>query len=301
MMEVEFKNTLKKDLIWKEIGNMVNKSDGQCKMRWKSIRDHYKRQRKQEKNTGTGSAATKKRASYWDRLRFLDTVEDERESFSNTQTESGNSNETLEETICGLASEATDDPLTYDSYATSTGHESENQEKRKKENLPERSTCQTPETKTKKVRKNNIVNLLNERKQERLQTREYLGKIMKPEAEDETDLFFRTMAATVKKFDPEVRTEAKMKIFSLVTEMEVRSYRSRRVGNASTFDSENSRPSSNASYNSNCSTGESSAAGLQSQYSPSTTFESSTCDNNTMFTNSNVECSEDMSGYFWKF
>lgn len=26
MMEVEFKNTLKKDLIWKEIGNMVNKS-----------------------------------------------------------------------------------------------------------------------------------------------------------------------------------------------------------------------------------------------------------------------------------
>ncbi|KAJ4449198.1 hypothetical protein ANN_00595 [Periplaneta americana] len=90
-------------------------------------------------------------------------------------------------------------------------------------------------------------------------TREYLEKMMKPEAEDETDLFFRTMAATVKKFDPEVRTEAKMKIFSLVTEMEVRSYRSIRVGNASTFDSENSRPSSNASYNSNCSTGEPSA------------------------------------------
>lgn len=54
-------------------------ADGQCKSRWKSVRDHYKRQRKLEKNTPTGSAGTKKRAVYWDRLRFLDGVEDERE------------------------------------------------------------------------------------------------------------------------------------------------------------------------------------------------------------------------------
>lgn len=51
----------------------------QSKMRWRSIRDHYRRQRRLEKNAPTGTAATKKRAHYWNRLKFLDNVKDERE------------------------------------------------------------------------------------------------------------------------------------------------------------------------------------------------------------------------------
>lgn len=54
----------------------------ECKKRWKSMRDHYKRDKKEEKGT-TGKAAKKKRAQYWQRLQFLDTVEDERASFTN--------------------------------------------------------------------------------------------------------------------------------------------------------------------------------------------------------------------------
>ena len=57
-----------------------------CQKRWKSIRDHYKKQKREEKGS-TGSAAKKKRASYWDRLRFLDGAEEERDSFSNVPPE----------------------------------------------------------------------------------------------------------------------------------------------------------------------------------------------------------------------
>lgn len=49
----------------------------QCKSRWRSIRDNFKRHKKTEV-TGTGKPARKKRATYWDRLRFLDDVEEDR-------------------------------------------------------------------------------------------------------------------------------------------------------------------------------------------------------------------------------
>ncbi|XP_039275442.1 uncharacterized protein LOC120349428 [Nilaparvata lugens] len=72
----------------------------ECKKRWKSMRDHYKREKKEEKGT-TGKAAKKKRAQYWQRLQFLDTVEDERTSFTNVVTASdvGASSETPQQGI----------------------------------------------------------------------------------------------------------------------------------------------------------------------------------------------------------
>lgn len=46
-----------------------------------------------------------------------------------------------------------------------------------------------------------------------------MEKILHPEEkEDEIDLFFKTMAATVKKFTPMEKTEAKMNIFKIVSD-----------------------------------------------------------------------------------
>lgn len=53
------------------------------------MRDHFKREKKEGKGT-TGKYAKKKRAVYWERLQFLDTVEDERSSFTNVLTPSDN-------------------------------------------------------------------------------------------------------------------------------------------------------------------------------------------------------------------
>lgn len=47
-------------------------------------------------------------------------MEDEQESFSNTQTENGNNEETQEETTARPGSEAEDDPVASDACATST-------------------------------------------------------------------------------------------------------------------------------------------------------------------------------------
>ncbi|CAD7078810.1 unnamed protein product [Hermetia illucens] len=55
----ESKNTIKKDLLWNEIGRALKKEGSECKKRWKSRRDHYKREKKEEKGT-TGKAAKKK-------------------------------------------------------------------------------------------------------------------------------------------------------------------------------------------------------------------------------------------------
>lgn len=72
---------------------LLSVTGGECKKRWKSIRDHYKREKKEEK-VSTGSAAKKKRAIYWERLQFLDEVENERESFTNILPTSRNQQQT---------------------------------------------------------------------------------------------------------------------------------------------------------------------------------------------------------------
>lgn len=77
--------------------------------------------------------------------------------------------------------------------------------------------------------------LLKNKKEERLKFRKHSDKILEPEEVDDIDLFFKTMAATVKKFEPEDRTEVKMKIFSIVTEMEIHSQKVKRTRMSPTF------------------------------------------------------------------
>lgn len=62
--------------------------------------------------------------------------------------------------------------------------------------------------------------------EEELQVRKHVDPTLgEPSGENEIDLFFKAMAATVKKFCPADRTEAKMKIFSIVNEIETRKQR----------------------------------------------------------------------------
>jgi hypothetical protein len=68
-----------------------------------------------------------------------------------------------------------------------------------------------------------------------------LDKIVKPEPDDKTDLFFKTMAATVKKFTPDLASDAKKKIFNTVMDLEAINRRpSRLSGNISMIDYDSS-------------------------------------------------------------
>lgn len=172
---------------------------------------------KAEKNMTTGSAApSKKRAQYWKSLRFLDTVDDERDTFSNAIVEPVDDPDIQIDSVEEQLEEVVDEH-------TETVHVEPTQAKEcqiKRHAEPSTSTKQD-----KRVRKDkDIVRLLKARSEERNETMKRLDLLMTPESADEIDLFFTAMAATVKKFNPRLKTEAKMKVFNLITRMEMENH-----------------------------------------------------------------------------
>ncbi|KAG8329074.1 hypothetical protein J6590_095521 [Homalodisca vitripennis] len=96
--EKDFKNTLKKELIWMEIARLLNKTGQQYLDR---------------------VGYTKKRATYWHLLHFLDTVQHERSSFSNA-TESDIETAHVEENTHVPESEQIDEPFPSESNEGAT-------------------------------------------------------------------------------------------------------------------------------------------------------------------------------------
>lgn len=95
-----------------------------------------------------------------------------------------------------------------------------------------------------------IKKYLKEKKEDRDHFKNCLEELTTPEPEeDATDMFFKTIAATVKKFSPDLATKTKAKIFQITTEMELFNQQSLNIGftNIIYGDSENSYQSTAAS------------------------------------------------------
>ncbi|XP_075158410.1 transcription factor Adf-1-like [Haematobia irritans] len=68
----EYKNTQKKEDVWKGISNEIGWSTELCKKKWKNLRDTYKKT-KQRLNMPSGSGAEVKRTwKYFENMSFLD-------------------------------------------------------------------------------------------------------------------------------------------------------------------------------------------------------------------------------------
>lgn len=192
----DYKNSGKKDLLWANVGKMMNKRKDVCQRRWRSIRDHYRRQF----NLPAGSGVKKKRAFYWDRLTFLDSVQDETDNVSNVPSE--------EVQLAEESNEA--DPITdVDTSGVSS----------KPELQPSPNTSATLSP-SKKRRENDSPLKYSDGKQDRAHT--CFRELVQDPQEDEIDMFFRTMAMTVKKFPPRLVTETKLKVFQTVADMEIK-------------------------------------------------------------------------------
>lgn len=179
----------------------------ECQARWKSIRDHYKRQKKEDKGR-TGSAAKKKRASYWDRLSFLDTVEDERNTISNIPSECTEN----------------DSRETHQSHATSMEDISLSriQEPVSNESGKTVQTAVVPVPVPRKRRDNSIIEkYLKEKKTQTTQLTDCIKQLTQPGEEDDVDFFFKSIALSVKKLPPELITQTKVKVLDTVTKMEL--------------------------------------------------------------------------------
>lgn len=196
----------------------------------------------------------KKRAVYWDCLRFLDVVEDERDSFSNisehdvtSDVDEGDKDEgdKIVEECVSTEQKSDQSTLPITSVHTPTEHT------QMSSGLKSRSDdFQLP--KSNKRKENAHINkYLKEKKEDRDHFKKCLEELIKPEPEDDaTDMFFKTIAATVKKFRPDLATKTKAKIFQITTEMELLNQQSLNIGftNIIYSDSEKSYHSSAASY-----------------------------------------------------
>ncbi|CAH1113448.1 unnamed protein product [Psylliodes chrysocephalus] len=186
----KFKDNIAKDNVWKEIAfNIEGKTDDECKKRWRSIRDTYKRLKRSGK-LGTGSSAAVKRKKWplFDYLSCLETVPEERSTISNIEKESQESNdEAVSDADHNLVEEtqSTIIDLRQSSIATpSTSSVA--------------STC-TPVRAHKRKMTDNISKLLEENKKAREKIVEtFLDKTNVPQ-EDDVDVFYRSIALSVKR------------------------------------------------------------------------------------------------------
>ena len=167
------------------------------------MRDHYK---KSIKEGSTGQPAKKKRAIYWERLQFLNTVENERTTFSNVLSLMENKEDNPEQSSNQIPEQESQETLTV---TTAPSPDSQ------------RSVCRTPSSKSRRERFA-IQKYLEQRNEERAHFQRCIEDLVKqPENENDIDLFFKTMAATVKKFKPDLATKTKASVFKIVTEMEI--------------------------------------------------------------------------------
>ncbi|KAL1506083.1 hypothetical protein ABEB36_005513 [Hypothenemus hampei] len=181
--DVGYKNQNKKDSVWDDIGKIMNRNALSCKARWKNIRDYYRKQRKQRKTYFF------KRISYFNQLKFLDSLAEPEDPLSNSHA----TNDTLQKSFGRLQESNEEETLALSSV----------------KNLEESDGEEEGQPPPVKVTKNDHCehwNCHNER-----QFRDN---------DEEIDLFFKAMAATAKKFKPDILSQTKIKVFHIIMEME---------------------------------------------------------------------------------
>ncbi|XP_022203659.2 uncharacterized protein LOC111060309 [Nilaparvata lugens] len=225
----DFRKKANRDATWARIAKVLNKPRIVVQKRWKSIRDHHRRQLKDEITTGT---CTKKRATYFPLLSFL---EADREEADNSYFDE---DLPLCVELSLIRNEDTPVSENYDSQENNNqtpdedtpdtdGPPAEDGDPQENNNqVPDEETPDTvePPAKRLKASTSSMVQHLVESEDDTVKFRklvQYLveSKMSQPQ-EDDIDVFFKSMAMTVKKFKPHLISKTKMKVCQLVMEME---------------------------------------------------------------------------------
>ncbi|XP_022166411.1 uncharacterized protein LOC111030965 isoform X2 [Myzus persicae] len=201
-----YKNQLIKDNAWREIAEQINRSVEDCKKRWRNIKDTY--QKRVRKGNGTGSSALSK-PKHWplaDMLTFLGKA-DYKRNISNIECDEEAGNEGTE------INEDSQEPVEINNRSICSTSESLNEDP-----TQETFKSQGP-PKNKRLKQNErFIQLLEERRNERKD----IVRNMVQNHEDEVDVFFKSIAMSVKKLSPTLINEAKMKSLQMVFDLEAR-------------------------------------------------------------------------------
>ncbi|KAB0797491.1 hypothetical protein PPYR_08484 [Photinus pyralis] len=195
----DYKDSSVKEIKWVQIAAALNRTAKQCKVRWKHIRDYY---RKQKKSAAFTKCTQPRKRMYAESLRFLDDAEAEKncinkcepdvEFYVKTETESVTDDETP--SVIGTIEEEV-----YIVEPEETASLQCNGESRLEPTIKEGEMFQCSKE---------AVNSVN--------------KVLEAGLEGDVDLFFKAMAATVKKFPPHTQANVKLKVFHMIYEEEMR-------------------------------------------------------------------------------
>nr|XP_018903473.1 PREDICTED: transcription factor Adf-1-like isoform X2 [Bemisia tabaci] len=208
----EYKNRTIRDKTWEEIGKTLYRSAEECKKRWKTIRDTYMRHKKR---VATGAARNVKvpKWALQDAVSFLETIDYKRKSrIASDEDNTADGQPPTDCTVLGNYLQQGLHRISNNQILAAHGH------------FPidaHNMSTTSPQLRCKIDNKNNtdlLVNLSTHRGEE---DQSYYKQSHEP-PEHIIDSFFRTVASTVKSFNPRLQIEAKNQIFKIVSTLEMK-------------------------------------------------------------------------------
>ncbi|KAK4879803.1 hypothetical protein RN001_007949 [Aquatica leii] len=197
----DYKDVMLRNNIWANIALHLtnNKTGKDCKKRWRSIRDTWKRLKKTDKLDTSSKAHTKRSWLLVPYLEFLNNVPPERITVRNV-TNAKLESELNDEEEKNFESVSIEGSIVSETEASSTNKI-------------------VPKSKINTLQKDNLSRLLRQSKQERDKLTETIYKNNNLQ-EDEIDLFYKSLAMSVKKLPRHLRSQAKLRSLQVVTELE---------------------------------------------------------------------------------
>ncbi|CAI6349040.1 unnamed protein product [Macrosiphum euphorbiae] len=197
LSKTSHKDIILKDEIWKDISIKVGRSIDDCKRRWKNIKDTYNRNKRK---LGTGSASSsKKKWILADRVSFLNSVNNERSSTSNIDTPLN------EDGSVGTDDEIDIDDSNKDDVDLPGCSFAGNRARSKTDKLAAILAKKTQD-------RNMIIQSIQQQNEQLLNANK--------NEEDDIDLFFKSIALTVKKLPTMGINEAKIKTLMFINELQ---------------------------------------------------------------------------------
>ncbi|XP_039276093.1 transcription factor Adf-1-like [Nilaparvata lugens] len=220
-----------KDNIWKSIAESINKTDSECRKKWKLIRDSYNRyKRKQKQSTGSAAPAKNSKWQFYERLRFLENTPSERQSCTSVEQEQQSSASVEKEvtnTSPGVEHEDTPheaaDTSVHNSTLNTPSNELPGTSKSTQErsniplsNISEKSTAKN--TKRKRQKEDEFIKFMKDRQENRNRQLELLKS---QDPVDDISTFTKHIEMMLRKLSPHSRAMAKTEIFNIVSKYEI--------------------------------------------------------------------------------
>ncbi|XP_075210424.1 uncharacterized protein LOC142317759 [Lycorma delicatula] len=206
----KFNSYIRKDYLWKEIESSLNQPGPACKNRWAFLRDQFKKTKRIPK--GGQSAENSRKWKYVDQLSFLRSFICDRPSGTNINSHSRES-DNKEQLNINFQPDSNNQCIISEEQNLNIDHSvGRNRKQSEKQRISDLRKVRKPYSLLKGSNKEVLCSALLKR---------YLMDKSKNKA-DPLECFFSGVSATVKQLSPYYQNIAKSRIFSIVTDLEMK-------------------------------------------------------------------------------